>query len=267
MHLEDPELNAAMQYDARFTEALQFMWGKGFLSPGGPPEVEEMLAGQNVDGKIVLDIGSGLGGIDLLLVTRHGAAKVIGIDVEPQLVDSARDYIASQGLQDRIEFRLVGPGPLPFASGAFDLVFSKDAMVHIPDKFALFAEVIRVLVPGGAFIAADWLWREGAATSPVVRQWLSSTPLRFAFTTVSEAEDALRRAGFVSIRIDDRRAHLQAANRQEVEALAGPAGQQLAALLGSDMAQSRLASARGRQAALDSGDLIPCHLQARKPQP
>lgn len=267
MHLEDPELNAAMQYDARFTEALQFMWGKGFLSPGGPPEVEEMLAGQNVDGKIVLDIGSGLGGIDLLLVTRHGAAKVIGIDVEPQLVDSARDYIASQGLQDRIEFRLVSPGPLPFASGAFDLVFSKDAMVHIPDKFALFAEVIRVLVPGGAFIAADWLWREGAATSPVVRQWLSSTPLRFAFTTVSEAEDALRMAGFVSIRIDDRRAHLQAANRQEVEALAGPAGQQLAALLGSDMAQSRLASARGRQAALDSGDLIPCHLQARKPQP
>jgi ubiquinone/menaquinone biosynthesis C-methylase UbiE len=246
-------------------QALQFVWGKGFLSPGGPSEVEEMLAGHSIEGKIVLDVGSGLGGVDRLLVTQHGAAKVIGIDVEPQLVDSARDYIASEGLESKIEFRLVSPGVLPFASGAFDLVFSKDSMVHIADKTALFAEVIRVLVPGGAFIAADWLWREGAAESPVVRHWLSSTPLQFAFTTVAEAEAALRKAGFVSITIDDRRAQLQASNRREVDALAGQAGKQLEAVMGADMAQSRLASARGRQAALESGDLIPCHLKARKP--
>src|SRR5687767_4141154 len=107
-----------------------------------------MLVGCHLTGLRVLDIGSALGGVDLLLATQHGAAEVIGIDVEPQL-------IASADLADRIKFRLVEPGPLPFEQENFDAVFSKDAMVHIEDKDGLFAEVVRVLRPGGMFIASD----------------------------------------------------------------------------------------------------------------
>jgi len=261
MQIEDGQ----HQYERRFTDALQFMWGKGFLSPGGPEEVEEMLSSCTIAGCRVLDIGSGLGGVDLLLAAKHGAAEVIGIDVEPQLIAAAEEHVAAEGLQDRIKFRLVGEGPLPFPRARFDVVFSKDAMVHIPDKRALFAEVVRVLRPGGSFIAADWLWAKGAGDSPVVQGWLSATPLKFAFTTVPEAEKAMRQAGFADIAIEDRRALLQAANRKEVEILSGPARKQLAGLVGEEMAEARLASALGRQAALDSGDLIPCHLKARKP--
>src|SRR5918995_4258898 len=82
MQIEDGQ----QQYERRFTDALQFMWGKGFLSPGGPEEVEEMLSLCAIAGRSVLDIGSGLGGVDLLLATKHEAAEVIGIDVEPQLI-------------------------------------------------------------------------------------------------------------------------------------------------------------------------------------
>ena len=53
-----------MQYSKAFTDALQFMWGDGFLSPGGPAEVAEMLEGHDIAGKRLLDIGSGLGGVD-----------------------------------------------------------------------------------------------------------------------------------------------------------------------------------------------------------
>jgi phosphoethanolamine N-methyltransferase len=254
-----------MQYEHRFTEALQFMWGKGFLSPGGPEEVEEMLSGCTLAGRSVLDIGSGLGGVDLLLATAHGAAEVIGIDVEPQLIAEAEDYISAKGLQDRIRFTLVREGPLPFPHARFDAVFSKDAMVHIRDKRELFAEVMRVLKPAGFFIAADWLWAKGAGDSLVVQNWLKATPLKFAFTTVPEAKEAMRQAGFAEIAVEDRRALLQSANRKEVEILSGPARKQLADLVGAEMAEARLASARGRQAALDSGDLIPCHIRARKP--
>ncbi len=77
-----------------------------------------MLVGCHLTGLRVLDIGSGLGGVDLLLATQHGAAEVIGIDVEPQL-------IASADLADRIKFRLVEPGPLPFEQENFDAVFSR----------------------------------------------------------------------------------------------------------------------------------------------
>ena len=84
-----------MQYAKDFTDALQFMWGEGFLSPGGPEEVAEMVAGIDLTGKRVLDVGSGLGGVDILLAVKHGAAEVVGIDVEPQLVDVARDLISA----------------------------------------------------------------------------------------------------------------------------------------------------------------------------
>jgi phosphoethanolamine N-methyltransferase len=256
---------SAMQYERNFTDALQFIWGEGFLSPGGPEEVAEMLIGFDPHGMRVLDIGSGLGGIDALLARDYGAAEVIGIDVESQLISAAADHVAALGLEGKVKFKLVEPGPLPFDSENFDMVFSKDAMVHIPDKHALFSEVLRVLKPVGAFIAADWLWAEGAAGSLVVRSWLSAIPLKFAFTTTAEAGDAMHKAGFIHVTIEDRRKLMQASNRKEVEILAGPARQQLAARVGEKMANARLASALGRQAALDSGILIPCHLRGYKP--
>jgi ubiquinone/menaquinone biosynthesis C-methylase UbiE len=254
-----------MQYAKDFTDALQFMWGEGFLSPGGPEEVAEMVAGIDLTGKQVLDVGSGLGGVDVLLATKHGAAQVIGIDVEQQLVEAARALISAKGLTERVTFQLVEPGPLPFPDGSFDLVFSKDAMVHIEDKAALYAEVLRVLRPGGWFTGADWLWAEGAAKSPVVQSWLSMGPLKFTFTPPNVALQAMIKAGFAEACVTDLRLRLQESNRKEIEVLEGPARQRLAAIVGETMANNRLASAKGRQGALDSGELIPSHLRGRRP--
>jgi ubiquinone/menaquinone biosynthesis C-methylase UbiE len=253
-----------MQYAKAFTDSLQFMWGEGFLSPGGHEEVDDMLAGHSTAGKRVLDIGSGLGGVDAYLVTKHGATEIIGIDVEEQLIEASRTFIANRGLSEQVKFILVDPGILPFPDYSFDMVFTKDAMVHIPDKTALYREVLRVLKPGGQFIAADWLWAEGAASSPVVQAWLSKGPLKFTFTTLAEAAAALRQAGFWDVSVADRRHLLQKSNREEIRTLEGPARQRLAEIVGEEMALSRLASARGRQSALDSGDLIPSHFSGRK---
>jgi len=254
-----------LQYAKAFTDALQFMWGKGFLSPGGPEEVAQMLVHEDLAGKRVLDIGSGLGGVDALLLERHGALEVVGLDVEEQLVHASRDFVAARGLSERIRFELVEPGPLPLPDAGFDVVFSKDAMVHIPDKAALFSEVLRVLKPGGRFVAADWLWAPGSKNSPVVKAWLSAGPLSFAFTTPTEAAEIMRQAGFADVRISDQRLDLMRSNSEEVRTLEGPAMDRLSSLVGESMAKSRLASARGRQSALESGDLIPSHLFGTAP--
>ena len=137
------------EYPDDFVAGLEWVWGEGFLSPGGPEEIGAIVEGLDLSGKRVLDIGCGLGGADVVLVRELGAGHVVGIDIEEPLVDRARQLVADAGLGDRIEIQLVEPGPLPFDEGFFDVVFSKDSIIHIPDKPRFYIDVLRVLRPGG----------------------------------------------------------------------------------------------------------------------
>ena len=151
-------------YHPDLIRLLEDLWGEGFLSPGGPDEVAQVLEGHDISGLSVLDIGCGAGGIDLTLVRDHGAGYVTGIDVEDGVLTRARAVVEGAGLTDRIGLVKVAPGPLPFPPGTFDVVFSKDSIVHIPDKHALMEEVARVLKPGGRFVLCVW-----AAADPPAR--------------------------------------------------------------------------------------------------
>jgi phosphoethanolamine N-methyltransferase len=64
------------EYDSAMQMLLQLIWGEGFLSPGGAEEVAYLLEGSDIRGCKVLDIGAGLGVIDQLLVTQHGAGSI-----------------------------------------------------------------------------------------------------------------------------------------------------------------------------------------------
>ena len=55
---------------------------------------------------------------------------------------------------------------MPLDDRNFDVVFSKDSIVHIPDKVALAQDVFRVLKPNGWFVASDWLIGHDDEPSP-----------------------------------------------------------------------------------------------------
>jgi hypothetical protein len=67
------------EYTDDFAAGLELMWGQGFMSPGGPEEAGLIVQGLNLQGKEILDIGSGLGGPSICLVSQHGAGRVVGI--------------------------------------------------------------------------------------------------------------------------------------------------------------------------------------------
>ncbi len=60
-------------------------------------------------------------------------------DIEPQLKDRADALAKAKGVESIVDFQIVTPGTLPFSDSSFDVVFSKDSMIHIHDKPASFS--------------------------------------------------------------------------------------------------------------------------------
>ena len=260
-----PEPERKSQYTNDVNTALQWMWGDGYLSPGGAEEVAAMLHGVDVGDRHVLEIGSGLGAAAVALVRTYAARSVLGFDVEPHLVDQARERAAKAGLAEQVRFQLVDPGPLPVGDEAFDMVFSKDAIVHIPDKAACYAEAHRVLRPGGVFVGSDWL-RGGEETyTSEAREWLDFVRLDFRMETLEQTRQALERSGFERVTLDDRNEWYKREIRNELATLSGDAYEALVELVGEEAAEHRRQSSIRKQQVIELGFLRPTHFVGYKP--
>ena len=256
---DEPEYGDAM------VEALELVWGPGFLSPGGPEEVARVVAGLDLKGRSVLDIGCGVGGIDFLLAQAHGAGRVFGVDVDAANIERAKAEAERRGLAGRVAFVTVAPGPLPFPDGSFDIVFSKDAIIHIPGKEALFRDVFRLLVPGGWFAASDWLRGDDAPPSAEMRGYIESEGLSFAMASPRRYREAMAAAGFDQIAVIDRNAWYAKTARSELAAIGGPLSARLLELVGEAETARQTQVWQRMLVVLDSGELRPTHLRGHKP--
>jgi len=252
-------------YHGRAVAMLEALWGEGFLSPGGSAEVARLIADADLRGASVLDIGCGAGGVDIALVREHQAGYVTGIDVEDTVLASARALIAREGLAARIGLAKVAPGPLPLPPATFDVVVSKDSIVHIADKHALMREVSRVLKPGGRFIASDWLISHDGEPSPQMAAYIAAEGLNFGMASPARYEDAMRSAGFRDVSTTSRNAWYRAAAQQELQRLRGPVGAAAARIVGQDFVDQNIAIWLRMIPVLESGEHCPTHLRALKP--
>lgn len=253
------------EYPDHFVERLHTIWGEGFLSPGGPEEVREIVEGIDLFDKTVLDVGFGTGGPAIALATNHLAGKVVGIDIESNLYDRAKKLIDQADLAEKIELKIVKPGPFPFDDEIFDVVFSKDSMVQIRDKPALFNEIKRVLKPGGAFVASDWLASDNPSEVEAMDSALELVHWSFAMITAGEMETALSDAGFENVSTRDRNAWFAEISNHEVMQIEGPLKQQLIDAVGEELWSHWIKVKRALADAASAGGLRPTHLRGFKP--
>jgi ubiquinone/menaquinone biosynthesis C-methylase UbiE len=114
-------------------------WTMGRLSPG----------------ERVLDLGSGAGTDSLVAAQMVGEqGRVTGIDMTPEMLAKARAAATAMGVGN-VEFLEGEAERLPFPDASFDVVVSNGVIDLIPDKDAVFAELFRVLTPGGRIQIAD----------------------------------------------------------------------------------------------------------------
>ena len=244
---------------------LEEMWGDGFLSPGGPEEVQRLLSGLDVAGRTVVDIGSGAGGITVLLADRYGAARVIGLDVEATVVAHARAKAKRAGLQERVEIRKVEPGPMPLPDAGVDIVFSKDSIVHIPDKEALAADAFRVLKSGGWFVASDWLISHDGEPSPEMAHYLAKEDLDFGMASPARYRRTLEEAGFVDVSLSNRNPWYRTVAREELARLEGAGRDAFLTVMDEAALNAQVETWRAMVIVLDSGEHCPHHFRGRKP--
>ena len=252
-------------YDTQLIAFLEEIWGDGFLSPGGADEVARVITGVDLTSRYVLDIGSGSGACGILLLRDHGAARVTGIDVEDPVCGAARTHIAAAGLSDQFDVQKVDPGPLPFADATFDVVFSKDAIIHIPDKSAMAREAFRVLKPGGRFAASDWLMSHDGAPSAEMADYIKEEGLDFAMASPTTYRAAMEGAGFTDVELVNRNPWYAKVAARELAWLTGPDRADLSERYSTDFIDHQVAIWTKLVGVLDSGEHCPHHIRARKP--
>lgn len=236
------------------------------MSPGGPEEVARVLHDIDLTGRKVLDVGSGSGAITVSLVRDHGAARAIGIDVEPEVCAAARRRVAAAGLSDQISIEQVEPGPFPFDDGTFDIVFSKDAVIHIPDKAFLAGESFRVLRPGGWLAVSDWLISHDGEPTPEMQRYIELEDLDFAMGSPGRYADALAAAGFGDIDLVNRNPWYAEVAKDELALLAGPQRGEMETKHGAELIATMIQTWQAMIVVLDSGEHCPHHLRARRPE-
>ena len=126
----------------------------GSKMSGGRNTLIDVAAPQS--GEVILDVGCGTGAVALSIASRAGTYEITGIDASPEMIQMARRKAAKAGA--RVTFEVAAIEDLPFNDGTFDLVTSSLMLHHLPGdlKPAAFAEVRRVLKPGGRFVVMDF---------------------------------------------------------------------------------------------------------------
>ncbi|MBT8166375.1 MAG: arsenite methyltransferase [Acidimicrobiia bacterium] len=151
-------------------------------------------------GDTALDMGSGAG-VDAFRAAAVVGSEghVIGVDFTPDMIELATANAEKAGL-DTVEFRLGEIEDLPVVDGTIDVVLSNCVINLVPDKERAFAEIHRVLAPGGRFVISDIVTTDelSDALRSDLAQWagcVSGAIPRDSYLGIIEA------AGFVNVEV------------------------------------------------------------------
>lgn len=143
-------LAARLGYDASIVDALPDAAVESFAGVANPLSLRSLTKGERV-----VDVGSGAG-FDCFVAARHvgPSGRVVGVDMTDEMLTKARATAASMGLS-HVEFRRGLAERLPIEDVWADVVISNGVINLCADKRAVFAEMYRVLRPGGHLEFAD----------------------------------------------------------------------------------------------------------------
>jgi len=253
------------RYDRRNVDNMEMLYGRGFLSGGGANEVALIFDGIDLRDADVLDLGCGLGGAAVAMLTRLEAKHVTGFDVDAGNLVRAEELVAETGMASRATLVEGVAGPLPFEPDSFDSVYVNAVSCHVEALAEFFAEVRRVLRPGGVLVGSEWLVREANAAFQGWDDLLGDRGLSFHFVDGPTFVAAIETGGLVETSLVDRTAAFTDFSRESLERTDTALRDTLVDSLGQDGFESFRKWCEVRYVALRDGGLLQSHFRARKP--
>ncbi|XP_042275015.1 phosphoethanolamine methyltransferase isoform X2 [Thunnus maccoyii] len=190
------------QYTNRGILRYEKMFGAGYVSTGGPSTTKEFVDLLNLKpGQKVLDVGCGIGGGDFYMAKSFGV-EVLGLDLSENMVDIAMERAITEKLPS-VQFEVADATKRTFPEGSFDVIYSRDTILHIADKLALFKRFHSWLKPGGQLLISDYCCGE----KPWTPQFEAYVEQRgYILYTPSQYGKFIQEAGFCNVRAEDRTA-------------------------------------------------------------
>jgi SAM-dependent methyltransferase len=114
---------------------------------------DALVLAQLARGERILDVAAGPG--SLALQAAQTAREVCAVDFSSSMLQQLRSRMGTAGIQN-IEPREGDGQALPYPDGSFDAAFSMFGLIFFPDRARGFAELFRVLRPGGRAVVSSW---------------------------------------------------------------------------------------------------------------
>ncbi|XP_044467061.1 phosphoethanolamine N-methyltransferase 1-like [Mangifera indica] len=203
-----------VQYKLSGILRYERVFGQGFVSTGGIETTKEFVAKLDLKpGQKVLDVGCGIGGGDFYMADKFDV-DVVGIDLSVNMISFAIERAI--GLKYSVEFEVADCTKKEYPDNTFDVIYSRDTILHIQDKPALFRSFFKWLKPGGKVLITDYCKSSGTPSSEFSKY---IEQRGYDLHDVKAYGQMLWDAGFVDVIAEDRTDQFIKVLQQELDAV------------------------------------------------
>lgn len=169
------------------------------LHPGGYRLSKRIGEVTDMKNRKVLDVASGRGAFACYYAANYNT-RVMGVDINPEMVKSAAERAKKYGVERNTEFKVGDALSLPFDDSTFDAVINECAVGLTADPQKCLDEMVRVAKPGGDIVIHESTWLK-----PVPDEVKRDTPLRLGTVPfrLDEWISMMKKAGVSDIWTED----------------------------------------------------------------
>ena len=225
------------QYAKKSVEKYERIFGTDFVSTGGATTtshfcniifsgLKDKYGGNNAGPYKVLDIGCGIGGSAFHMVKNYNVCSVLGIDLSTNMINIANDKTKSYATEldeskaeenwaKKVTFKIGDALKQDYGENSFDLIYSRDTILHIFEKDVLFKLFYKWLKPNGMLFISDYCCAEASTHSEAFTAYIAKRG--YHLHTPMEYGKIIGDCGFERVTTEDRTKHMISILKSEVE--------------------------------------------------